>query len=373
VSQWTATLPEGCAEINLSENQIEYIVAENLPRNLKVLDVSHNQIHELFPQNLQIRLKLQAVFLSHNRLQSLSSLATLDRLTILDVSFNRLRSLEGMNILGSLKILKATGNALRDVDGLIGLKSLEELDISRNPLCPSTDCIRPLSLNKHLSHLNVSETGISELKNLRLLILHLMPQVQILNGANQHRSSTPGSKLTSSSRRQNHQTTYARKGGAAKPALAASYPSPVTRSSNNGGPPPGYFSNLNASMGRSSLEIATPLGQGEAPLRTSSTSPKASSHRRGTFFGLYSSDEAREHKASHQQNQHRQPFVTPSNEEVRPSVRPLLHFLPYISFHTFPSCHPLAGAESPSGSNVPGYFLPSFRHSVLPSLVSFLY
>ena len=102
--------------LDLSQNKLQVLPNLDLPV-LKLLDISHNQIREL-PTSLRL-LKLAHLDLSHNKLSTISSIASSDlpELKLLNLSHNRLRDIQtaAETMCGSgrtLESLEVKGNAL---------------------------------------------------------------------------------------------------------------------------------------------------------------------------------------------------------------------------------------------------------------------
>ena len=101
-----------------------------------------------------------------------------------NLSHNFLESTRGFEACVSLRVLDLSYNNIAVIEGLEGLNSLEHLDLTENCL-RKPDNIRPLSLNSSLTSVRFVGNPLCqgrEDNKFRALMLHLLPNVSLLNG-----------------------------------------------------------------------------------------------------------------------------------------------------------------------------------------------
>ena len=102
----------------------------------------------------------------------------------MNVSHNFLESTRGFEACLSLRVLDLSYNNISVVEGLENLDSLEHLDLTENCLRKPDD-IRPLSLNASLTSVRFVGNPVCQSRDdlrFRALMLHLLPNVTLLNG-----------------------------------------------------------------------------------------------------------------------------------------------------------------------------------------------
>ena len=146
----------------LSYNKISSIQT-SFPSSLQVLDVSTNKISTLIGKGFR----------------------ALRNLVHLDVSSNALTTLEGLEYCQSLQTINASYNSIQFVDGLTSLHNkLLEIDISYNQI-ESMQNLRSLCMCSSLQTLHVRGNPVSFDRSMRHLILHMLPNVRLLDGNKQ--------------------------------------------------------------------------------------------------------------------------------------------------------------------------------------------
>ena len=148
------------------------------------LVLSYNKISTIqtaFPSCLQV------LDISTNKLSTLTGkgFKSLRSLVHLDVSNNALTSLEGLEYCQSLETINASYNSIQFVDGLTSLHyKLLEIDISYNQI-ESMQNLRSLCMCSSLQTLHVRGNPVSFDRSMRHLILHMLPNVRLLDGNKQ--------------------------------------------------------------------------------------------------------------------------------------------------------------------------------------------
>ncbi|MEW5300249.1 MAG: hypothetical protein WDW36_003191 [Sanguina aurantia] len=234
----------------LSDNALTSVRSLGALHSLTLLDVSHNKLTQVldidysssdinlreadFSCNCLLSLRdlsgysrLQSLRLDRNRLESFVGLRSLGMLRSLSVTHNQVRScagLEGLvglkslhlqgnrlstlqplSCLCSLEVLTAADNRLSVLDGLQHLTCLRHLDISNN-LLPTLEELAHARHAPLLSHLSMDRNPLMKALDLRLHVVHLLPQVAVLDGqpveakekvlaANMHGADAEGLRL----------------------------------------------------------------------------------------------------------------------------------------------------------------------------------
>ena len=147
----------------LSHNQLKEISIIAFPKQIKILDLSANKIPTLIGNGFK----------------------KLRHLIHLDVSNNLLTTLEGLEYCQSLETINASYNNIQFVDGLTSFHTkLIELDISYNEV-EQLENLRSLCLCSTLQTLHIRGNPVSFDRSMRHLILHMLPNVRLLDGNKQ--------------------------------------------------------------------------------------------------------------------------------------------------------------------------------------------
>ncbi|OQR98744.1 hypothetical protein ACHHYP_08158 [Achlya hypogyna] len=151
--------------------------------NVMALILCDNQLETISFQEMSLR-HLRVLDLSSNRLSKLTAtdMQPLRQLEILDLSFNAFRSIHGVEHLINLKALNFAGNHIKSVKNLEFLGKLEILNLAQNDIL-TPQALRLLSLNKHLTHLNVDDNPVVSQGNHRhhsAHILNIIPTLRSL-------------------------------------------------------------------------------------------------------------------------------------------------------------------------------------------------
>ncbi|KAG2447532.1 hypothetical protein HYH02_007456 [Chlamydomonas schloesseri] len=219
------------------------------PTNLRAADFSRNQLDML--RDLSPFSRLTALSAAHNRLERVGEgLNRLTLLKVLDLSHNRLVSVRGLERCANLRELRLAHNALRSLEPLAGLAQLQILDVGHNRLArlagaASLSSLRTLDVSYNrlgrleelavvrdaslLGTLDVRGNPLDKAMCLRLHVVHLLPQVVMLDGvaveskekvlaANMHGADAEGLRLI---RRKYFPNGELDDGGGAIPPLAA--------------------------------------------------------------------------------------------------------------------------------------------------------
>ncbi|EFJ49288.1 hypothetical protein VOLCADRAFT_90064 [Volvox carteri f. nagariensis] len=224
--------PNGSGPTNLrsadfSRNCLDMLRDLSAFSRLTHLSVANNRIERLGAglRNLGM---LKVVDLSSNRLVSCRGLEGLCCLRELHLDDNLLTSLELIKGLDTLHVLTASHNRLRHLAGVGSLSALRTLDVSHNLLGKLEELVvvrgAPL-----LGSLDVRGNPLDKAMSLRLHVVHLLPQVIMLDGvavdskekvlaANMHGADAEGLRLI---RRKYFPNGELADGGGAIPPLAA--------------------------------------------------------------------------------------------------------------------------------------------------------
>ncbi|KDO15705.1 hypothetical protein SPRG_18756, partial [Saprolegnia parasitica CBS 223.65] len=163
--QWASLFPDvplsNVVALILCHNALESISFQDMQlRHLRVLDLSANKLHKLTPMDVQ----------------------PLRQLEVLDLSFNAFRTIHGIEHLTHLKALNFAGNHIKAVKNLEFLEHLEILNLAQNEIL-TPQALRLLSLNKHLTHLNIDDNPVVSQGNHRhhsAHILNIIPTLRSL-------------------------------------------------------------------------------------------------------------------------------------------------------------------------------------------------
>ncbi|KAG2425801.1 hypothetical protein HXX76_013426 [Chlamydomonas incerta] len=219
------------------------------PTNLRSADFSRNALDML--RDLSPFSRLTALAAAHNRLERVGEgLTSLTLLKVLDLSHNRLVSVRGLERCANLRELRLGHNSLRSLEPLAGLAQLQVLDVGHNRLAhlagaASLGALRTLDVSHNrlgrleelavvraaslLGTLDVRGNPLDKAMCLRLHVVHLLPQVVMLDGvaveskekvlaANMHGADAEGLRLI---RRKYFPNGELDDGGGAIPPLAA--------------------------------------------------------------------------------------------------------------------------------------------------------
>ena len=128
--------------------------------------------------------QLRVLCLANNAIERLENLGALAQLQVLDVSGNRLRRLDGLSGLGALLELQASDNVIERLPTGLGawVPRLRLLALRNNALDVLADAerLRPL---RNLTALDVRYNPWDALPHWRLALLHAVPGLAVLNGA----------------------------------------------------------------------------------------------------------------------------------------------------------------------------------------------
>ncbi|KAG2493820.1 hypothetical protein HYH03_008038 [Edaphochlamys debaryana] len=219
--------PTNLRSADFSRNSLD-MLADLAPfSRLTRLAVAGNRIDRIGAGLRQLRL-LKILDLSNNRLVSIRGLAACECLRELRLSHNALQSLEPLAGLPQLQVLVASHNRLAQLRGTESLCALRTLDVSCNALgrLEELAAVRDASL---LGTLDVRGNPLDRAMSLRLHVVHLLPQVVLLDGvaveakekvlaANMHGADAEGLRLI---RRKYFPNGELDDGGGAIPPLAA--------------------------------------------------------------------------------------------------------------------------------------------------------
>ncbi|KXZ48378.1 hypothetical protein GPECTOR_28g785 [Gonium pectorale] len=219
--------PTNLRSADFSRNSIDLLRDLRPFSRLTSLALAHNRI-ERVGAGLRPLTLLKVLDLSHNRLVSCRGLEELASLRELRLSHNCLASLEPLAGLSQLQVLTADHNWLTHLSGLASLAALRTLDVSYNRLgrLEELAAVRKASL---LGGLDVRGNPLDKALSLRLHVVHLLPQVVLLDGvpvdskekvlaANMHAADAEGLRLI---RRKYFPNGELDDGGGAIPPLAA--------------------------------------------------------------------------------------------------------------------------------------------------------
>ncbi|GBG88485.1 hypothetical protein CBR_g47955 [Chara braunii] len=188
--------------IDASNNSLQDVLDIEPPLpGLLCADFAHNLINYI--KDLSPFRCLRYLNLSFNRISNLSGLENLRWLQTLQIEENRLMSLHGIEGLRSLKSLNASGNAISSLAPLVSLSMIEVLELARNhiqslegvpyqtslislDLSDNLICdleeLRWLSGLQLLQHLSVKHNPITEMPNIWVHFIYMLPNLVILDG-----------------------------------------------------------------------------------------------------------------------------------------------------------------------------------------------
>ncbi|KAL6759074.1 hypothetical protein V8C86DRAFT_2581696, partial [Haematococcus lacustris] len=191
--------------LDVSHNQLDQVLAFRLPpgtpSNLRVAnyasnrlsalaDISHfSRLTHLMLDNNQLETTkglgaapmLSTLSLANNRLRWLTGLDCLTRLRVLNLTSNRLRRLSEVSSLVGLEVLQAAHNALDSLAPLAPLHCLLEVDVSHNQLA-SLSSVSACAAASLLVSMDLRGNPLERLMSCRLHLVHMLPQVALLNG-----------------------------------------------------------------------------------------------------------------------------------------------------------------------------------------------
>jgi protein phosphatase 1 regulatory subunit 7 len=167
-------------EVDLSDNAIEVLGAQETHRRLEKLVLDGNRMYEI--TGLANLARLKVLSMRNNDLSCVSGLETLSALVELDVSENRLTRLgEGLENLVNLRKLGVAQNQITTLDGLEPLQALDELDARDNCIGK----VREVEFLERLplfSSLLLQGNPCSDLPFYRRRVVFRLQQLRVLDG-----------------------------------------------------------------------------------------------------------------------------------------------------------------------------------------------
>ena len=167
-------------EVDLSDNEIEVLGAQETHRRLEKLVLDGNRMYEI--TGLANLARLKVLSMRNNDLTYVSGLETLSALVDLDVGGNQLTRLgEGLENLVNLRRLGVAGNQITTLDGLEPLQALDELDARDN-------CIEKVREVEYLERLPLFSSLLlqgnpcSDLPFYRRRVVFRLQQLRTLDG-----------------------------------------------------------------------------------------------------------------------------------------------------------------------------------------------
>eukprot|EP00198_Chlamydomonas_reinhardtii_P000504 XP_001689839.1 flagellar associated protein [Chlamydomonas reinhardtii] len=175
-----ASGPTNLRSADFSRNALDMLRDLSPFSRLTSLSAAHNRL-ERVGEGLTSLTLLKVLDLSHNRLVSVRGLERCANLRELRLGHNALQSLEPLAGLSQLQVLDVSHNRLAQLSGAAGLSSLRTLDVSCNRLgrLEELAVVRGASL---LGTLDVRGNPLDKAMCLRLHVVHLLPQVVMLDG-----------------------------------------------------------------------------------------------------------------------------------------------------------------------------------------------
>jgi len=117
-----------------------------------------------------------------NSIRKMEHLDGCCNLRTLVLSFNEIHKIEGLDSLRCLERLEMGFNFIKRIEGLQNLANLKVLELNNNLIYRLEDVNVFRKHNSHLTELNLANNAISEMKSYRILVLHRLESVQILDG-----------------------------------------------------------------------------------------------------------------------------------------------------------------------------------------------
>ena len=167
-------------ELDISDNAIEVLGAQETHRRLEKLILDGNRMYEI--TGLANLARLKVLSLRNNDLSCVSGLETLSALVELDVAGNRLTTMgDGLENLVNLRKLGVAQNQITTLDGLEPLQALDELDARDNCIGK----VREVEFLERLplfSSLLLQGNPCSDLPFYRRRVVFRLQQLRVLDG-----------------------------------------------------------------------------------------------------------------------------------------------------------------------------------------------
>ncbi|MEW5311362.1 MAG: hypothetical protein WDW38_003083 [Sanguina aurantia] len=238
-----------CSNINLREADFSFNCLLSLRdlsgySRLQSLKLDHNHLESFV--GLRSLGMLRSLSVTNNKIRSCMGLEGLVSLKSLHLQGNRLSTLQPLSCLCSLEVLTAADNRLSVLNGVQHLTRLRQLDVSNN-LLPTLEELAYARDAPLLSYLSMDRNPLMKALDLRLHVVHLLPQVTMLDGqpveakekvlaANMHGADAEGLRLI---RRRYFPDGELDDGGGALPPTSAGLIASAAEEETEGGGPGG--------------------------------------------------------------------------------------------------------------------------------------
>ncbi|OHT09296.1 leucine-rich repeat-containing protein 23-like protein [Tritrichomonas foetus] len=170
-------------DLNLSKNIINTVESINCPK-LKVLNVSENKIFYIAPYMLEKCPSLEVLDFSTNLIRDIreGTFVGLKKLKELKLNINMLTSLAYSisKDLREVTSIDLSDNPLNNLNGLDYLISLKTCDLHKTALSTLKE-LQPLFGHPCLKVLNIYETALYDVDDIRLDIIHLCPTIEVID------------------------------------------------------------------------------------------------------------------------------------------------------------------------------------------------